>query len=284
MDKIKIYAFADEADANIDGQIKAMQENELDGLEIRGVDGENISSISLEKAAEVKSKLDAAGLSVWSIGSPIGKIDIEKDDFEKEKARFIHTLEVAKILCAPNIRLFSFFIPKNKDPKEFKDEVIARLKTYVELAKGYDIDLCHENEKGIYGDNAERCLEILTEVPELKGIFDPANFIQCGVDTKAAWDMLKPYIKYMHIKDALADGSVVPAGCGEGNLQEIVGDFIGLGGEAFTLEPHLTIFSGLEGLEREGDTSEIGKKFVYESPVEAFNAACDAFKNIASKI
>lgn len=50
MKDIKIYAFADEADTNIDGQIKALLRNELDGLEIRGVDGINISEISVEKA------------------------------------------------------------------------------------------------------------------------------------------------------------------------------------------------------------------------------------------
>ena len=52
-----IYAFADEADKSIDGQINAMLRNNLKGLEIRGVDGENISDISLEKAKEVKKKL-----------------------------------------------------------------------------------------------------------------------------------------------------------------------------------------------------------------------------------
>ena len=44
---MKIYAFADEASANIDEQIKAMKENKLDGLEIRNVDGVNISGIKL---------------------------------------------------------------------------------------------------------------------------------------------------------------------------------------------------------------------------------------------
>lgn len=47
---MKIYAFADEASANIDKQIKAMKENRLDGLEIRNVDGVNIAEISNSKA------------------------------------------------------------------------------------------------------------------------------------------------------------------------------------------------------------------------------------------
>ncbi len=276
---MKIYAFADEANPMIDGQILAMTRNGLNGLEIRGVDGQNISDISLEKAQEVRAKLDATGLETWSIGSPIGKIDIEKDDFEAHLEKFRHTLEVAKVLGATNIRLFSFFIPADKDPAPYKDEVIRRLKCFVELAEGTGIDLCHENEKGIYGDMADRCLEILQAVPQLKGIFDPANFVQCGQNTLEAWELLKPYIKYMHIKDALSDSSVVPAGKGEGNVAAILKEFRAQGGNELTIEPHLAVFDGLKALEREGEESNVGK-FVYASNDDAFDAACNALKEL----
>ena len=111
MKQPKIYAFADEASPIIDKQIIAMQRNGLQGLEIRNVDGESVAAISLEKAREVRGKMDAAGLKVWSIGSPIGKIDIEKDDFSAHMDALRHTIEVAKILGAENIRMFSFYIP-----------------------------------------------------------------------------------------------------------------------------------------------------------------------------
>lgn len=64
MTKPKIYAFADEAGAAIDEQIAALTENRLDGLEIRNVDGINISDISLGKAREVRKKLDYYGLKI----------------------------------------------------------------------------------------------------------------------------------------------------------------------------------------------------------------------------
>jgi predicted xylose isomerase-like sugar epimerase len=80
MKQPQIYAFADEASPIIDKQIIAMRRNGLQGLEIRNVDGESVAAISLDKAREVRAKMDAAGLKVWSIGSPSGKIDIEKDD------------------------------------------------------------------------------------------------------------------------------------------------------------------------------------------------------------
>ena len=278
MADIKIYAFADEASPNIDEQILAMKKNGLQGLEIRNVDGTNISKITVEKAKEVRKKMDDAGLIVWSMGSPIGKIDIEKDDFAAHLEECKHTIELANVLGAENLRMFSFFIPSDKNPNDYRNEVIDRLGKFVEVARGSGVDLCHENEKGIYGDIAVRCLDILKNVPELKGVFDPANFIQCGQNTLEAWDMLKPYIKYFHVKDALSDSSVVPAGDGEGNLRTIVPDYIKMGGTCFTIEPHLYKFTGLDKLEQEGNVSQIATRYVFKNNEEAFDAACNAFK------
>ena len=273
---MNIYAFADEASASIDKQIDAMKRNGLQGLGIRNVDGVNISDITLEKAQEVHKKMKEAGLRVWSIGSPLGKIGIE-DAFEPHLEKLRHTLEVAKILECNNIRMFSFYLPEGKNPGDYREEVMRRLRAMVEAAKDSGIVLCHENEKGIYGDNAQRCLDIHKEIPELKGIFDPANFIQCQQETQEAWEMLHPYIKYMHIKDALESGMVVPAGAGIGHVKEILDAFRGQGGDCVTIEPHLTVFEGLRELE--GHDREIKvAEFNYPDADTAFDVACNALK------
>ncbi|MBQ1210579.1 MAG: sugar phosphate isomerase/epimerase [Clostridia bacterium] len=277
MEDLRIFAFADEADPTIDGQIAAMKRNGLAGLEIRGVDGENIGKISVEKAKEVRARLDAEGLVTWSIGSPIGKINIETDDFEAHKDDFKRQLEIANILGAENLRMFSFYIPKDKDPAIYKNEVIDRLGTLATLAVGSGVILCHENEKGIYGDNAARCLDILEAVPLLRAVFDPANFVQCGQDTIEAWELLKTYVKYLHIKDAKLDGDIVPAGEGAGNIPFILNEYRMQGGFAVTMEPHLAEFSGLGNLEQEGEKSQVGG-LRFANLHEAFDHGVSAFK------
>jgi len=279
----RIYAFADEASKQMEGQILAMKRNGLNGLEIRGVDGENVSKITLEKAKEVRRMMDDNGLITWSIGSPIGKIKIA-DDFDAHLEQYRHTLEVADILGAKNIRLFSFYMPKEEDPAIYRGKVIDQMGRFAEIAQGTGINLCHENEKGIYGDIADRCLDLHQSIPQLKGIFDPANFVQCGEDTLRGWEMLKNYIHYLHIKDALWDGSVVPAGKGEGNVAAIVKDYLARGGEAMTMEPHLKVFEGLKELEESGDTSVVGVKYRYPSADAAFDAACNALKEIIQEV
>ena len=281
MKQPKIYAFADEASPIIDKQIIAMQRNGLQGLEIRNVDGESVAAISLDKAREVRAKMDAAGLKVWSIGSPIGKIDIEKDDFNAHMDTLRHVIEVAKILGAENIRMFSFYIPAGKNPADYRDEVLRRLHLMADAAEGTGVTLCHENEKGIYGDMANRCLEILEAEPRIAGVFDPANFVQCGQDTWEAWKLLGSKIKYMHIKDALfKDNSVVPAGKGDGQVGKILKAFLENGGECLTVEPHLTVFDALKTLEREGEKSRVGGAYAYPSSDAAFDAACQALREL----
>lgn len=88
--------------------------------------------------------------------------------------------------------------------------------------------------------------------------FDFANFVQCGQDTLEAYEMLEPYISYVHIKDALFEnGSVVPAGEGDGQVAEILGRLEKKGFDGvLSLEPHLADFAGLKNLENQRQAAE----------------------------
>ena len=277
---IRYCAFADEASKNISEQIEAMKRNGISMLEIRGVDGTNISQITAEKAKEVRGLLDAAGLSVWSMGSPIGKISLA-DDFEPHVEEFKRILEYADILGASKIRLFSFFPIEGETNEQTCERAIERLAKLCELTPD-GIVLCHENEKKIFGETAENCLAVHKALPKVRAVFDPANFVQCGVDTLAAWELLHDYVEYVHVKDALADGVVVPAGCGIGNVEQILKSYFAQGGEVITLEPHLAAFTGLDKLEN-GESLKPGLT-VYKDNNEAFDAAVTALKAITARI
>jgi sugar phosphate isomerase/epimerase len=278
LNQFKLCAFADEAGADIQEQIKALKENNIPYLEVRGVGEKNISELTTQQALELKNKLNDSGISIWSIGSPLGKIGI-KDDFAPHLDLFKHILEIAHVTEASCIRLFSFFIPAGEDASVYKDEVMERLSKFCETAKGSGVSLCHENEKGIYGDIASRCLEIHNQLPDLYSVFDPANFVQCKQNILDAWNLLSPYVKYMHIKDAKSDGTIVPAGKGAGYIPEILEKFKAQGGQVLTLEPHLKVFSGLDKLEQ-GHERSVMDENAYPTQRAAFDAAVSALKNI----
>jgi sugar phosphate isomerase/epimerase len=222
-------------------------------IEIRGVGGRNISEHTLDEVRGIRDRLDERGFRISSIGSPVGKIKIG-DDFAPHLDLFRKMLDAAGILGARYIRMFSFFMPKGCDPAEHRGEVLRRWREFVRTAEGRGVTLLHENEKDIYGDTPERCLDLLETLacPYVKAAFDPANFVQCGEEAwPRAFRMLRPHVAYMHIKDALAsDGSNVPAGEGDGCFPEILGELKREGWEGFlSLEPHLGMFAGLAALE-----------------------------------
>ena len=284
MAKFNLHAFADEAGQKLPEQIAALCDNGYEGIELRKVEGKNVSVLSLEEAKEIDKRMKGAGLCVWSIGSQIGKIGLE-EDFEKHIELYKHTLDVAAVFEAKAFRLFSFHMPSDTDDFSlYKEEVIERMGRIVDIAKPYGIKICHENEKGIYGDTAAHCLDLYQAVPDLGAIFDPANFVQCGQDTLEAWDMLHSYVHYLHIKDANELGRMVPAGEGCGNIPIILKKYYAMGGRDLTLEPHLFVFDGLKELEKDFDESEIGERETYPTARAAFDAAVVALNKLIKEV
>ena len=274
--QFKFAAFADESSPILSGQIDALKRNGFDYLEIRNINGKNISDLTLAEAKEIATQLADQGLSVKSLGSPIGKIPVD-GDYAAHLDLYKHTLDLAGAFGADRIRLFSFYIPKGMDPAACRETVLRRMEDFVTLAKPYAVTPCHENEKGIYGDIASRCLDLHRNVPGLAAVFDPANFIQCGQDTLEGWEMLCDYVNYMHIKDALPDGRVVPPGEGIGYVPVLLEKFAAQGGKLLSLEPHLSDFVGLKALEREGEESIVGA-LSFESNEAAFDHAAKALR------
>lgn len=247
-----ISGFSDEIASNIDTQFSVLNKLGIKYFEPRGVNGKNISELTDAEVSQLKNKMGKYGISVSSVGSPIGKIFLE-EDYGAHFEMFKRVVGTAKKLGTRYIRIFSFYHKGGEWTKSERDEVIRRLKEMKEYAAKEDIVLLHENEKDIYGDTADRCADIMSELygENFKAVFDPANFVQSGENTLRAYEILKDNIEYMHIKDARsADGSITPAGMADGNVPEILHKLFERGyGGFLSLEPHLGNFDGLSELE-----------------------------------
>ena len=251
-----LSGFIDEISDDFSEQCKVAAGLGLRHVEVRSAWRINILDLDAAQLDTLRQTLAEYGLSVSSIGSPIGKISID-DDFPPHLERMRHAVGVAELLEAPYIRLFSFFIPEGTDPDSRRDEVLSRMSALAETAADSDVILVHENEKEIYGDIPRRCLDIVTSVdsPRLQLAWDPANFVQVGVGPfTEGYNMLRPYVGYIQIKDALlADGTVVVAGAGDGEVVETIRALHADGFDGFfSLEPHLgeyTAFGALSGSE-----------------------------------
>lgn len=272
MSKITLCAFSDEASPSLAGQIAALKRNDVPYMEARFVNGKHFIDHTVAEVKDFKKELDDAGIAVWSLGSPIGKADIEVD-FSEYLEKVKYAAEIANVLGTDKMRMFSFFQAYEKKEKVF--EYLSRM---VDAVKPYGVELYHENEKDIYGDRLSRVLEIQENVKGLRYIYDPANYLQTGEKAEDTLNALHKTTDYFHIKDVrVATGTIVPAGYGDGKIDELVARIAD--DKVLTLEPHLSVFNGFESI----DNTEMKHDFVFQSSDEAFDAAVNALKAILLK-
>ena len=248
-----LSGFADEIDPDLDLQVATITQLGLNYLEFRSAWDTGVLDLTDAQVEEVTSTLTAAGLQVSALGSPIGKIGID-EDFGPHTDRMRRAVDVAQALETGFIRIFSFFTGSH-EPASVRDEVLRRMDTLAAIAAEADLVLLHENEKAIYGDIPSRCADLVTSVdnPHLRLAWDAANFVQVGVRPfTEGYELLRPHLAYIQIKDALlSDGSVLPAGAGDGELVETIRALAADGFDGFfSLEPHLSAvgtFGGFSG-------------------------------------
>jgi sugar phosphate isomerase/epimerase len=257
---IRLSAFADEISADLTEQIEVICSENIHFIDLRGVWDTNVLDLTDQQVTEIKQRLDAHGIGVSAIASPIGKIPIDAP-FDEHLQRFLRAIALAQFFNTPLIRIFSFYSPVAGgeanggkgivDPANWRNEVLERLSEMTILARNANLILLHENEKDIYGDTIARCIDLLQSIddPHFQAIFDPANFIQSGqTPYPDGYQELRHWLRYIHVKDALADGTVVAAGEGMARWLEILQQLHADGYDGFfSLEPHLAMAGQYQG-------------------------------------
>lgn len=260
-----LSGFGDEIDPDPKVQAAVLLALGASHIEVRSAWGVNVVELTDEQIAELKAILDAAGMKVSAVASPIGKVDISLPAAH-EVTRLRRIIEVAKALDTRYIRMFSYFRGAEQTPEEIRDAVMERLTLLAADAQHAGVVLIHENEKDIYGDTPERVLDLLETVnsPALRAAWDNANFVQVGVQPYTdAYAMLRPYLEYLQVKDAVAgSGEVVPTGRGDGQLAETLTALSQDGYTGFaSLEPHLAAQHELGGFSGPAAFGEAARAF-----------------------
>jgi sugar phosphate isomerase/epimerase len=270
---IRLCAFSDEAGNSLKEQIEALKRNSISLMELRSIDKKNVADFTIEEAKEYQRIMEENGISVWSIGSPLGKVDIEVN-FDEYLKKVEHVCKLANVFKVDKIRMFSFFKAYEKEEKVFE-----YLRKMIEVANKYNVYLYHENEKDIYGDTLVRVKRIMDNIDGLKYIYDPANYLQCNEKAKDTIEAFFNKTDYFHIKDVISEtGQLVPAGYGDGMIEELLSKI--KDDKTLTLEPHLTVFDSFKSI----DNTEMKHKFTYNNANEAFDAAVKALKEILIKL
>lgn len=267
-----LSGFGDEVDPDPVMQVAVLQALGAEHIEVRSAWGVNVADFDQATTGRLQEILDSRGVKVSAIASPIGKVPAAAPA-EQELQRLRRVIDTAGALGAKYIRIFSFYRQEQQSTEDIREPVMERLRLFAAEAEAAGVVLVHENEKDIYGDTPQRVLDIMETVdsPALRVAWDNANFVQVGVRPYTeGYALLRPYLEYFQIKDALAStGEVVPSGEGDGQLRETIRALAADGFTGFaSLEPHLA------------EAHELGG---FSGPA-AYGRAARAFRGIAESV
>lgn len=269
---LPITGFADEVSPKLDEQIAVFKKLKLDGLDLRSIDGVNVLNLSDEQLDHLAQQSERHGLPIQAIGSPVNKVDLTPENKEAELVKMAKAIEIAVRLGVKRIRIFSPQVPQGEDER-FWPQVKGWMADQIALAEKADVLLIHENDARFYGAYPENAKRLFAEFagPNFKAAFDFANTVLIGYRAMSHWfPWILPYLDTLHIKDAVeAEGKVVPAGEGEGQLLETFRFLKEKGWKgALTLEPHLQAAGPLGGYSGE----------------QLFEVAANALRGVLAKV
>jgi len=268
---VTFSAFADEIGPDLDVQMDTCEAAGVTCIDVRGIDGINVSKMTVAQAGEYHRRLADRGFTVPCIGSPIGKIRLD-EDFAAHLELLKHCTEVARAFDTSRIRVFSFYPPAGGDFTGRRQQVLEQMGALLDAAEAAGAVLFHENEKKIYGARPDGVRDLFAELghDRLKGVFDPANYVEEGVKPyDDGWSKgLAELTDYFHVKDILTGQTTcVPAGQGHGQFHQIFADLKRRNYQGvMSLEPHLSQagkFSGFTGPE------------LFRTAVAALKALCE---------
>lgn len=266
-------AFADEAGPSTAEQIAAIRRAGLKHIDLRGIDGHNISQLPLADAERIRQALDDAGIAVNMLGSPIGKIDIT-EDFRIDVEKLNHLGRLAPILGCNQVRIFSYFNKQDLSEDRWQSESLRRLRELRQQAQALGLVLFHENERHIFGESIVNVAVIARELRDgavFKTIFDFDNYNQMGGDVWAAWQSLRDGVDAFHLKESDVEKRHVPAGTGVTRTRDILTDARSRGFHGpLIVEPHLQHSAAVMAT---GPTGQANQAFTDMAPADVFHIA-----------
>lgn len=245
-----VSGIADEAADDIHGQISAHQELGWSFLELRQIDGKQASTALLSDSdfATALEAIESANLRVNAFASAIGNWSRPIDgDFEVDLADLRIVLRRMQRTGAKFVRTMSW-VGAHVAPEFWRDEAVRRYKIMGDMAAEAGVMIAHENCEGWGGLGPAYAREFMERIdhPHVGALFDIGNTVAYGHDPLAFYEQIKPFIRYIHIKDCRKNpeggksADFTMPGEGDAHVRDILRDLLTSGYTAgISIEPHV---------------------------------------------
>lgn len=244
----RLGGIGDEAALGIAEQVAVHQRLGWRHLELRSVDGVAIAELPQALIADIAARIAAAGLSVPCLDSRIGNWARPVTcSFDAELAELDGVLAAAVRLGTRYVRVMSY--PNDGlGEAAWGDEAARRLRVLAARAADRGVVLLHENCSGWAGTSAERAAALLSEVDNLRALFDIGNPVAHGYDGLEYLAAVLPWVEHVHVKDALPASETRPdvvftePGQGQARLADCLTMLLDAGYPGvFSIEPHVAV-------------------------------------------
>ncbi len=258
---VLLSGFADECanQKTLDQQFSAFAAMGLRYFSIRFLDAgngvKNVMGIDASELETVKQKIEEYGLTVSSLGSPIGKVklcDVDDgtstpyrpfDEYIKEDVP--RACELANAFGSKLIRGFSFYHPKGSSLEDHFAQATDQVGQIADVCDQHGLTYGLEVEANLIGQTGELLARMHSQVNNdaMVLIFDGGNLVTMGFSADEVFEQyqfMKPGLGWLHIKDFLnpKSGKVdhvdeealkhfVPADIGDSGHEKILNDLAG---------------------------------------------------------
>jgi sugar phosphate isomerase/epimerase len=223
--QIPFGAITDEFTSDLEPALAAMAAIGMTSAELRVLWGKNIIALSDEEAARAARLVRDAGMTVTSIASPVlkcvlpGGPDVDtrfQQDvfnavftFDDQPRLFDRAIEVAHLVGAPIVRVFSYW--RTVAPDRVVDAVAEALFRLASRAAQEGLIVGLENEHACNVATSAEAARILARVdhPNVKLVWDPANALCAGEERPFpdGYHALPAHrIAHVHAKDCHMEG------------------------------------------------------------------------------
>jgi sugar phosphate isomerase/epimerase len=177
---------------------------------------QNVMQLEPDVIDSILNLQNEYGLSVSSIGSPIGKVKlVDTDDgtsnrfvpFKEYLSRDVHrACELANRFHCKLIRGFSFYHPRGSAIETHLPQAIDQIGEIVRVCDSHGLTFGLEVEANLVGQTGKLLARIYDAVahPGLVLVFDGANLVCQGMTTDQVFEeyhAMKPGLGWIHVKD-----------------------------------------------------------------------------------
>ncbi|NLG38057.1 MAG: sugar phosphate isomerase/epimerase [Clostridiales bacterium] len=202
----------------------------LDGVEIRSVWEKGPHELDGKDIRDIKAMLADTGLVVSAISSPFYKCDIDNADEIRENIRILRRcIDLAHELNTALVRGFTFWGKGGFE--ENLGKITSRFEEPIRILEQEAVTLALEFDPSVYATNAAKLVRVIEAVDSMRvrALWDPGNDIydpDGEVPYPDGYEIIKPYMVHMHLKDAAkdSDGKAVGMPMGDG-LVDYKGQF-----------------------------------------------------------